>query len=830
MCGLPLPGAGPAPAGAATATDGAAATTAAGTTPGAAQRIALTVNGKAYEFDVQPQETLVELLRERLHFMRTKEGCGVGECGSCTVLMDKKAVASCLVLAVDADGSEILTTEGMSCDSEFHPMQESFVDHLALQARIGVSSLSVRREYLTFCHLCCGHCAVRVTVADNVIVDMAPDLESGLSNEQCVYKKGRLSIPEIHDHPDRLLHPLKRVGARGEGKWEQISWEEALDTIADKFRGIREESGPEYVMFGLGEPHGLEFAFAQRFASAFGTPNVTTPGWFCGVPFQTANAFTFGQGAVPDEEHTPELLVVWGVNPNHTSGGIRRQTVIKIAESGAKIVVVDPRKIDMAGIADLWIKPRPATDGALALGLLKVLVDEGLYDQDFVRDWTLGFEELRAELATFTLADVARVTWVPEDQIVALARMIGTSKPACLHWGNGIDQGVQPFQTHRAISILAAISGNLNVPGGIVLPDSETNFVRPGKFYMLSKRLPIAGKTIGKEFPMTLKSTSVPSWTLVRAILENEPYAPRAAFFMLTNPMTSFVDSRRTREAFERLEFIVALDLFMTPTAALADIVLPVAFGMEHDEVGYWPGWYNEVRAHPKVVDPPGDARPDTWIINELARRLELPDFWEEEHEALDAWLAPSGLTFEDLKHERTLLPTKNYGNANLRTPSGKVEIVAASLAELGLAVLPTWDELGAVPELGDDYPLVFTNSKSEIFIGTSYKGVPSLRAMRPEPIVQMNPGAAADLGLDDGDLVYIETKKGRIKQRLVFDPDLDPRVIFADFGWWFPEDPSGQLGWDWGNLNVLTSYDEPVDPAVGVMVLRGVPCRVYKA
>ena len=206
-------------------------------------KISLKINGKSYEFEVEPQETLVQLLREKLHLMRTKEGCGVGECGSCTVIMDKKAVASCLVLAVEADGSEILTTEGMSCDSELQPMQESFVDQLAMQARIGVSTMSARQEYLTFCHLCCGHCAVKVTVADNVIVDVAPDFESGLANEQCVYKKGRLSIPEIHSHPDRLTHPLKRAGARGEGKWERISWDEALDTIADKLkdhqRGIR---------------------------------------------------------------------------------------------------------------------------------------------------------------------------------------------------------------------------------------------------------------------------------------------------------------------------------------------------------------------------------------------------------------------------------------------------------------------------------------------------------------------------------------------------------------------------------------------------------------
>jgi anaerobic selenocysteine-containing dehydrogenase len=794
----------------------------------AKQKIALTINGKSYEFEVEPRETLVELLRERLHMMRTKEGCGVGECGSCTVIMDGKAVPSCLVLAVDADGSEIVTVEGISRDSELLPMQEAFVDHLAIQAREGASSLSARREYLSFCHLCAGHCAVKVTAADNVIVDMAPDLESGLTNEQCVFKKGRLAIPEIHSHPDRLRYPLKRVGARGEGKWERISWDEALDTVADKFRTIKEESGAECVAFALGEPHGLEFAFAQRFASVFGSPNVTTPGWFCGVSFQGANTATFGQGAVPDEEALPRLLVLWGINPNHTSGGVRRETLSRIVESGTKIVVIDPRKIDLAGVADLWIRLRPGTDGALAMGLLKVVVEEELYDKAFVRDWTLGFDELKAELATFSLRDVVAATWVPEEQIRKLARMMGKHHPAGVQWGNGATHGLQPFQMHRAIGILVAITGNLNVPGGMVLPRSETNFVRPGSFYMLRNRAPVADKTIGKEYPMTITSTSVPSYALMRAILDGKPYRPRAVFSMLTNPVTSFVNAKMTREALMKLEFSVVLDLFMTPTAALADIVLPASFGMEHEEVGYWPGWYNEVRAHPKVVDPPGEAWPDTKIINELAKRLGLNHFWEDDHEALDAWLAPSGLTFEDLKRERTLFPKKTYSNAHLRTPSGKVEIVAESLAKRGLSVLPTWRELGAIPEIPEEYPLLFTSAKSDSFIGTSYKSVPILRGMRPEPVVQMHPVTAADLCLREGEMVYIETKMGRITHRLAFDEAMDPRVVFIDFGWWFPEDPTGQLGWDTGNINVLIDDEEPKDPAVGQMMVRGLPCRVY--
>ena len=243
-------------------------------------RISLTVNGKHHELAVESNMTLLEVLRDNLKFSRTKQGCGVGECGSCAVLMNKKAVASCLVMAEDADGCEIVTVEGMGSDSEVLPMQEAFVDRLAVQARTSDSDLTARQEYLTFCHICCGHCAVKVTVAGGIVVDMAPDPESGLPNEMCVVKKGRLSIPEIHTHPDRLKYPLKRVGERGEGKWERVSWDEALDTIAGKLNDIKEKYGPERLIVGLGEPKGLEFAFGERFATAFGTPNVVTPGWF----------------------------------------------------------------------------------------------------------------------------------------------------------------------------------------------------------------------------------------------------------------------------------------------------------------------------------------------------------------------------------------------------------------------------------------------------------------------------------------------------------------------------------------------------------------------
>ena len=507
----------------------------------------------------------------------------MGECGSCTVVMDKSAVPSCLVLAVDADGSEIVTTEGMSCDSEFQP-------HAG----------GVRRPL--------GHPGPTGCIdAERApgVPDLLPSLRRPLRGEgdgsrrrhrrhgarpgeRPVQRAVRLqerppgSIPEIHSHPDRLLYPLKRVGARGEGKWERISWEEALDTVAEKFRTIKEESGPEYVVFGLGEPHGLEFAFAQRFALGLRHP-------------QRHHAGLVLRGALPDGQRLhlrprggarrggdpPSCSWSGGPTPTTLRGACARQTVIKIVESGAKIVVIDPRKIDLAGVADLWIKPRPGTDGALAMGLLKVVVEEELYDKDFVRDWTIGFDELKAELATFSLADVATATWVPEEQILKLARMIGEYHPTCLQWGNGIDQGVHPFQTHRAISILAAISGNLNVPGGIVLPGLGVQLRPPGQVLHAEQAAPGRGQDhrqrVSDDPQVDVGAVLEPG---ARRSSTEKPYRPRAAFFMLTNPMTSFVNSQETREALMKIEFTVVLDLFMTPTAALADIVLPV--GVRH--------------------------------------------------------------------------------------------------------------------------------------------------------------------------------------------------------------------------------------------------------
>ena len=244
-------------------------------------RIQLTVNGEHREIAVEPWQTLLDVLREEFKVTRTKEGCGVGECGACAVSMDKKIVPSCLVLAVDADGKKIVTLEGLTDEARFVPVMESFIhsDQAAMQASLASPGTKTRQEVFTFCHICAGHCSVKAIVEDGKMVDMEPDMESGFSSEQCPVKKGRHTIPEVLYHRDRLIYPQKRVGAKGEGKWQRISWDEALDTIAGKFKELKEKYGSTAVAFGLGEPKGMEFAFAQRFATVFGTPNVVTPAY-----------------------------------------------------------------------------------------------------------------------------------------------------------------------------------------------------------------------------------------------------------------------------------------------------------------------------------------------------------------------------------------------------------------------------------------------------------------------------------------------------------------------------------------------------------------------
>ena len=688
----------------------------------------------------------------------------------------------------------------------------------------------------TFCPICAGHCAAKVTVEDGKIVKWEPDYDSGLPHEPCPPFKG-VANAEIAAHPDRLKYPMKRSGARGEGKWERISWGEALDTIANKMTEFKKAYGPESVAFCLGEPKALEFAFAQRLAGVFGTPNVVTPSHLCLATVIASSSFTFGAkfpDRYPDTGTLPKLNILWGCNLVGAHGPVVREWLRASLLNGGKLVVIDPKKIDIAKRADMWIRPRPTSDGALAMGLLKVTIEEKLYDEDFVDKYTAGFEEIEKEVKKFTLDDVERVTWVPKSQIVKLARMYAEYKPVFIREGNPISHGANSFQTARAIDILRTISGPPNTPN-TTLALKPGNYTKVGKFFLLSKFPRTEEKTLGSQYRWSLMTAYIPHHALLKAILEEEPYPVKAAICVLTNPLVSYPDARRTYDAFNKLDFTVVAELFMTPTAQMADIVLPAATVGEYDAAGYWSmeGAATALRAYPKLVDPPGDAWSDVKWMNELAKKLGLGEyFWEDERGALGCMIEPSGLSWEEFKKKRALEPSKSYhelGESTFDTPSGKIEIYSEQAQKyFGHNQLPRWEELSRLSyEPSNDYPLLLITRIEEAYKLTGFKHISYMRNLKPEPTVEMHSKKADELGLHEGEMVYIETKQGRIMQKLVFADDLDPRIISPSFGWWFPEEPKNLFEWDKANVNILMS-NEPAELASGTVETRGIPCKVY--
>ncbi len=533
--------------------------------------------------------------------------------------------------------------------------------------------------------------------------------------------------------------------------------------------------------------------------------------------------------------------MIWGANPLNTGGsfrGLRPKRLNQALKQGCKLIMIEPGKTEYCSKADYWLRLKPGSDGALAMGFIKVVIDEGLWDKDYVSKYTLGFDEIRKEVNTFSLEDVEKQTWIPCDTIKDVARIFATNKPGQILWGNAIENNsLAGFQTCRAITILRALTGNVGVKGGdvIVLP---AKFQRPGSFFLKRDFPRDIHRSIGRDFTIAMGAAYVPTQTLVKSILTENPYAIKMALAFVTNPILTYPNAVETYEAFMKLNFLVVAEIFPTAFTALADIVLPAALPLEHDTIGYWPSWYGYVRAYPQVVNPPGEAWPDAKMLNELAKRVGLGEyFWEDWHESLDFMLAPAGLTYEQFVEKRMLYPTKMYLEGNestyFKTPSGKVELYSQSMKQLGMSPIPYFKEviLSRFAEKDfDKFPLYLTNAKETAYMVSGYRNVERMRKRRPEPIAHIHPDLASKHGIKDGDMIYIETVKGRIRQRVELRDYLDPRVVFASFGWSFPEDENNQYGWRKANINVLTDNDPPYETGTGSVQLRGIPCRICKA
>jgi len=672
-----------------------------------------------------------------------------------------------------------------------------------------------------------GGCAILVGMQNGKIVKVKGDPD-GYFNKGYICPKG-VASPDRLTHPDRLKYPLKRAGKRGEGKWERISWEEALQYTAENLNKIKEEYGARGVAFGVGMPKGLEHFVLIRLANLFGSPNVIASQDVCHAPREITGVHTCGFYPVADLHHQSKLVILWASNITSTNEeGEICSLLLEQLKKGTELIVIDPRKIDMVGKAKKWLQVRPGTDNALALGFLNVIIGESLYDKDFVEKWTYGFEDLAEHVKQYTPEKVSEITWVPADLIRETARLYATSKPSVIQWGNPIEHNIHTFDTVRALICLMAITGNLGVAGGnVAAHDPKIMGLGP---FVRADLVPDKRKEMISAYHRVIPRlmTIAPTF-FKKAILEGVPYPVKGFYAMCANPMLSYADSRQTYEAFMNLDFIAIADLFMTSTAAMADIVLPVASQFEINDIGHYGIGHGFIVARPKIVDPPEECWPDMKIMNELGKLVSPPELWKDDYEEfLEDVVKPAGLTYSQFVEKGYLKGPdrfKLYEEKGFRTPTGKVELRLSTAEKFRLKPLP---EFSGLPEDDDpEYPLLLTSSKSRYYLHSSYRWVEKLRKMRPHPKVEIHPETAGKYGIKDGDEVIIETRNGKITQIANLTDTVDPRIINASHGWWFPEEsPESQYGWEKSNLNMLTST-EKLGKEYGTPNLKGIGCRI---
>ena len=708
------------------------------------------------------------------------------------------------------------------------------------------------KAVLTFCQHCHMKCRIFCHVAGGKITRITNAM--GVDCPKNVYSH------ELLYHPDRLIHPLKKVGRRGEGKWQRVSWDEALGILADRFGEIKAKCGVEAIanVKGCGHKHMARFS-SILFSHVVGTPNMMDIGLTCNLPSTFMSKVTFGDANInfdtgPQYEYS-RCILLWGSSRWNT-GPPHADSIERARSEGAKLVVVDPRPPMKQ--ADLWLRIRPGTDDALALGMLNVVITEGIYKKAFVEEWCTGFDALKELVQEYTPEKVANITWIPAEQIIEAARLYAINSPSCLHLrlGGGGGMDINASQSARAIAILMALAGDIDVPGGNLLADQLGGFKEIMPVSELED-LPfppgVEERRLGaKEFPLIAGSSKTVKHiqprrcahnpTCLKAMLSGDI---KALFIPGANLIASFQDSKLVWKALEKLEFLVSVDLFMTPTTELADLALPAAHFLEaevpmraYQSMG--PNHNNYILAPPRVIEPMGECWDDRKIVIELAKKMGVKIPWNTVEDLNDWQLEKVGVKYSDIRdkrgHQMTFpLRFKKYEEAGFDTPSGKIELYSSILGDLGYDPLPYYAEphesIYSAPEMVKDYPLIMIDHRDIAYTHSEFRQLPSIRGRLPEQKIEINPQTAAELGIGEGDEIYIERPKfeHRVRGKAKFVPELHPKVISCLCLWWFPEKPSPEHGCFDANTNVFISIEPPYDPINGNYQVRGLLCRVGK-
>ena len=716
------------------------------------------------------------------------------------------------------------------------------------------------------CHYCGYLCGFTVEVHDGRVTKMTPDPARYPYDPSVAARclRWRMNIDDL-DAPDRLNYPLRRVGKRGSGQFERVSWDDALDDIARRLAELREKHGGHTLASAIAGPHATYWPL-HRFMNQFGSPNNMGIGQICWDPRIFMDAVTFGWPLEGELTNSTGAIMLWATNPAESDNSLFWARIKERHAAGVPLVVVDSRASTTARLADVHLMPWPGTDAVLALSLIHVVIEEGLYDHDFVARFCEGFEGLREHARSYAPEATQATTGVPADDVRRAARIYATSGPALLLSGRGIDQlGPNTEPAVRALCLLRALTGNVDRPGSCFMHErsefrTELDMERPDLLSQEARahqmnRTPLqsyAGyqavnaqtERFGRSLPERYLTSAHPGMVM-RAMRDGVPYPVRALLVMGANPVLTYANTTLVIEALASLDLCVVADYRLTPTAQFADYVLPVAGALERPNCQIHGGVANYAYGGAAAIEPLYERRRDYDIVRELALRLGMGSEWPARslEEEFDLLFEPTGLSFAQFAEQGIFAPEPTYFKHELpneqgkpqgfATPSGKVELACSLIVRMGGSPYPQpVPEAFAQADLARNKVVLITGARFQPFWASSYFQNESFRQRRPYPLVHMSAETAAALGLAEGSWVRLSNEHGATKLKLALQ-HMPFGVASAQYGWWLPEAPAGAPGYSGSlvsNINLLTdNHVKDSETLIGTWTYNGIEAFIEK-
>jgi len=672
----------------------------------------------------------------------------------------------------------------------------------------------------TLCRQCDMHCGINVQVENGRLTKIAGDKSHPIGRGK-ICPKGTAALEMIY-HPDRILTPLKR---KSNGQFEPILYDQAITEIADKISKIKGELGARSVGAWTGEALGFlqQEEYARRFIHALGSPNYFSADSVCYAARHIAYHLVQGYYPTCEDYANSNVILIWGANLEITHPPFMRE-VLEGKQKGAKLVVIDPRKTKTEKHADLVVRIIPGTDAALIWGLINHLIQNGKYDAEFVRQYTVGFDDFRAYAEKFNLTYVSRETGVPVDTIIKLAELIEQNVPGISQYvGISFEHQVNGVNVIRALVSLGNICGSTDIPGGSPWPEYPN--VRSLALY---DHLPLNDfQPIGADrFPLLYQfRKQCSSLMAMDYMLGKGDYPLRGCIISGANPVLTNPNAAKVKRALSSLDLLVVKDLFATETAKLAHYIIPAASFLERSELHYYPHRHLAALSR-KVIEFKGIRNEyDFWkdLVDALgfgARYFPWPD-----ETAVNQWIVEgSSLDFKTLEKntggvEYAPVRRRKFEHTPFPTPSGKIELTTDVTRFRALSSIPEY--LPPVHRTSRDSASTFllaTGARSPFYYHSRYHNIARFQKRKPDPVVEINALDADRLSILSGEKVRIVSKTGELV--------LTVKILKAD------EVLPGILqighGWDQGNVNLLTD-DTDVDPISGFPNLKHVVVRIEK-